>query len=115
MSQERQVTIERRGDVLLIGLNRVAKRNAFDLEVLQALGAAYGQFEQDQHVVAGSSLHTAITSPQGWTWRGLLQPWSQDNKSCEKGISIPGGCILHCAPSRSSVPCKESVIHLGLN
>ncbi len=53
MSQEQQVTIQRRDDVLLIGLNRVAKRNAFDLEMLQALGAAYGHFERDQHLRCG--------------------------------------------------------------
>jgi len=29
--QEERVTTERRGHVLLIGLHRVAKRNAFDL------------------------------------------------------------------------------------
>ncbi len=35
------ITTERHGRVLLIGLNRVAKRNAFDPPLLRALGEAY--------------------------------------------------------------------------
>ncbi len=35
------VTVERDGHVLLIGVNRPAKRNAFDLAVIEALAAAY--------------------------------------------------------------------------
>ena len=34
------VTVERDGHVLLIGVNRSAQRNAFDLAVIEALGAA---------------------------------------------------------------------------
>ena len=35
------VTVERDGHVLLIGVNRQTKRNAFDLAVIEALAAAY--------------------------------------------------------------------------
>ena len=35
------VTVERDGHVLLIGINRPAKRNAFNLAVIDALGGAY--------------------------------------------------------------------------
>lgn len=34
------LTCERRGHVLLMGLNRPAKRNAFNLELLMELGRA---------------------------------------------------------------------------
>ncbi len=37
MSEAGHITTERQGDVLLIGLDRVAKRNAFDLAMLRAL------------------------------------------------------------------------------
>jgi enoyl-CoA hydratase/carnithine racemase len=35
------------GRVLLIGLNRAAKRNAFNLQMLRELGEAYTRYEQD--------------------------------------------------------------------
>jgi len=47
------VTRERRGHVLLIGIDRVAKRNAFDLPMWNALCAAYGELERDSEVRAG--------------------------------------------------------------
>src|SRR5258708_29228840 len=47
------VTRERRGHVLLVGLNRVAKRNAFDLAMLGELGRAYGGLERDAEVGCG--------------------------------------------------------------
>ncbi len=41
------ITEERRGHVLLIGLNRVAKRNAFDPAMFRELSHAYGDYEAD--------------------------------------------------------------------
>jgi enoyl-CoA hydratase len=41
------ITIERRGRVFLIGLNRAAKRNAFDPPMFHALARALGEFESD--------------------------------------------------------------------
>ncbi len=48
-----KVTTEIRGHVLLIGLNRPEKRNAFDLEMYQELGGAYGQLEHDANLRCG--------------------------------------------------------------
>ncbi len=48
-----KVTTEVRGQVLLIGLNRPEKRNAFDLEMYQELGAAYGRLEHDPQLRCG--------------------------------------------------------------
>jgi len=42
-----RITLETRGHVLLIGLNRAAKRNAFDLQMYAELGQAYGAYERD--------------------------------------------------------------------
>lgn len=41
------ITYERRGHVALIGFNRPAKRNAFTIEMLRDLAAAYGRYERD--------------------------------------------------------------------
>jgi enoyl-CoA hydratase len=53
MSQERRVTTERHGHVWLIGLNRTAKRNAFDQAMLDQLGLAYGELERDDSLRCG--------------------------------------------------------------
>lgn len=47
------VTLERDGHVLLIGLNRPHKRNAFDREMLADLSRAYALLESDDSVRAG--------------------------------------------------------------
>jgi enoyl-CoA hydratase len=44
---EGKVTTEKRGHVLLVGLDRAAKRNAFDLAMYQSLGRAYAELERD--------------------------------------------------------------------
>ena len=53
MSTEGRVTTERHGHVLLIGLDRIAKRNAFDKAMLRALGEAYGELDRDPDLRAG--------------------------------------------------------------
>src|SRR3954470_17307384 len=50
---ERAVTVERRGHVLLMGLNRPEKRNAFNLAMIDQLAAAYGRLEEDDEVRCG--------------------------------------------------------------
>ncbi len=50
---EQKISVERRGHILLIGLNRPAKRNAFDLEMLEELAAAYTRLEDDREVRCG--------------------------------------------------------------
>src|SRR5207248_10000861 len=54
MNQEGRVTTERQGHVLLIGLDRVAKRNAFDRAMLNALGLAYSELEHDDELRCGA-------------------------------------------------------------
>ena len=45
-----RITTERRGGVLLIGLDRPEKRNAADAVMLRELAEAYGAFERDDSV-----------------------------------------------------------------
>src|SRR5208282_3845207 len=47
------ITVERDGYVLLIGINRPAKRNALDLAAIEALGAAYETLGTDDELRAG--------------------------------------------------------------
>jgi enoyl-CoA hydratase/carnithine racemase len=48
-----KLSLERRGHVLLMGLDRATKRNAFDLPLWDALCAAYGQLERDDELRVG--------------------------------------------------------------
>src|ERR1041384_6547252 len=50
---EGKITTEKRGHVLLIGLDRVAKRNAFDVAMYGALGSAYGALDRDPNLRCG--------------------------------------------------------------
>jgi enoyl-CoA hydratase len=52
-TQETAVTVERRGHVLLMGLNRPEKRNAFNLTLIDQLAVAYHELEQDEELRCG--------------------------------------------------------------
>ncbi len=47
------VTTERRGHVFVVGLNRPAKRNAFDLPLWDALCLAWGELDRDDELRVG--------------------------------------------------------------
>lgn len=51
--QQTAVKVEQIGHVLLIGLNRPAKRNAFNLAMLEQLAAAYHRLESDDEIRCG--------------------------------------------------------------
>jgi enoyl-CoA hydratase/carnithine racemase len=53
MSDFETLTIERRGHVLLVGLNRPEKRNAADLQLLHELSLAYAELENDPDLRVG--------------------------------------------------------------
>ena len=50
---EGKVTTEKRGHVLLIGLDRAAKRNAFDVPMYEAVSRAYARLDGDDDLRAG--------------------------------------------------------------
>ena len=50
---ERKITVERRGHVLLMGLNRPDKMNAFDVEMFLELAAAMGELDCDGELRCG--------------------------------------------------------------
>ncbi|WP_449433295.1 crotonase/enoyl-CoA hydratase family protein [Pseudomonas putida] len=49
----RTVTRHTIGSVYLMGLNRVSKRNAFDLDMREQLALAYGEMERDENIRCG--------------------------------------------------------------
>ncbi len=51
--EESRISIEQRGHILLIGLNRPAKRNAFDNQMLDELASAYARLEDDKNLRCG--------------------------------------------------------------
>ena len=53
MSDDGRITLEKRGHVLLMGIDRVGKRNAFSVAMYRELGRAYGQLQDDPDLRAG--------------------------------------------------------------
>jgi enoyl-CoA hydratase/carnithine racemase len=51
--KEGRISLEKRGHLLLMGVDRVPKRNAFGPELLDGLSRAYGQLEADDGVRCG--------------------------------------------------------------
>ncbi|CAN5491999.1 crotonase/enoyl-CoA hydratase family protein [soil metagenome] len=52
-SEAPSITIERDGHVLLIGINRPHKRNAFTVDAYERLGLAYGELDRDPNLFCG--------------------------------------------------------------
>jgi enoyl-CoA hydratase/carnithine racemase len=50
MTSDPRVTVDLDGNVLLIGVNRPAKRNAWDLQTISEVGAAYARIAEDDDV-----------------------------------------------------------------
>ncbi len=48
-----RITLERRGHVLMIGLNRADKRNAMDLQMYHEIASAYGELDSDPELRCG--------------------------------------------------------------
>ncbi len=82
------LTIERRGHVLLMGLNRPDKRNAFNLEMYRALAQAYGQLQQ------GGDLRCGVVFAHGEHFTGGvdLREWSP-LFAAGRGLELPPQAI----------------------
>jgi enoyl-CoA hydratase/carnithine racemase len=112
MSQdtESRITLEKRGHVLLIGLDRPKKLNAFDVTMLKELAAAYERLEQDEdarcgvvfahgdHFTAGLDLANVAPMVQEGTplYGGTaVDPWGVHGKVRTKPlvIAVHGRCL----------------------
>jgi enoyl-CoA hydratase len=108
---EQRIITERRGHVLLIGLNRPDKRNAADFALLQQLSLAYGELERDPELRAGlvyavgnhftAGLDLADIGPRlgadgiDIVPKGGVNPWQVDGRSLSKPvvIAVQGTCL----------------------
>jgi enoyl-CoA hydratase/carnithine racemase len=100
---ETPLTVERREHVLLMGLNRPAKRNAFNIEMLLELGRAYETLESEDDLRCGvlfahgdhftGGLDLAEVAPR--LVEGTLSypsdgrdPWRNDGKPWKKPVIV---------------------------
>lgn len=105
-----RVSRERRGHVLLIGLDRAAKRNAFDLALWDDLCRAYGELDRDpelrvgvlhahgEHFTGGLDLPAWVPMFSSGTWSipdGGLDPLGLTGPRLSKPIvaAVQGVCL----------------------
>ena len=105
-----RITVETRGHVFLMGLNRPEKRNAFDLTMYEELARAYGELDRNpelrcgvlfahgEHFTAGLELDKWASVFSGGTWTipdGCIHPLGIDLVArCRKPVvmAIRGRC-----------------------
>lgn len=108
---ENRVTVDRRGPLLLIGLNRPEKRNAADLAMLEQLALAYGELDRDpalrvgvvhahgEHFTAGLDLGDLAPriGPEGLRMvpEGGINPWGTEGAQVSKPVvlAVQGTCL----------------------
>jgi enoyl-CoA hydratase len=93
---EPRITTERRGPLLLIGFNRPKKMNAFDVEMLSGLSAAFDELEKDPQVRCG------VVFAHGDNFTAGLDLGNVAPRILEGGSLFGGGAIdpwgVHGAP-----------------
>lgn len=111
MPDQTRILTERRGHILLIGLDRAEKRNAADFALLQQLALAYGELDRNpdlrvglvyaigDHFTAGLDLGDIgpRLGPNGLDMvpEGGINPWQVSGKSLTKPvvIAVQGTCL----------------------
>ncbi|HEY8589862.1 MAG TPA: crotonase/enoyl-CoA hydratase family protein [Naasia sp.] len=109
--EEPRVLTERRGSILLIALNRPAKRNAADVRMLRELAVAYGEFARDDearvavvHAVGDhftGGLDLADIGPRMASGdldlipEGGIDPWQLSGPPLDKPVivAVQGTCL----------------------
>ncbi len=109
-SNDQKITTEKRGHLLLIGVNRPQKMNAFDVDMLRALGDAFVMLENDDdlrvgvifahgdHFTAGLDLGNVAPQIQDGKFGlgdGAIDPWGVHGKARTKPtvVAVHGRCF----------------------
>ena len=104
------LNVRREGAVLVIGLNRPHKRNAFDVTMLKELATAFGALDTDDSLRAGvlygegeqftsgldlASAAPALQSGARMVPEGGINPWQVEGRRLSKPLiaAINGSCL----------------------
>ena len=90
-----RLTLETRGHVLLVGLHRAEKRNAFDLAMLRELAAAFTRFDDDDELRCAASMPCCAAPPL-----------SRRSIPRTKRMNARSACSAGCAASRWWSRCR---------
>ena len=88
-----KVSRERRGHVTLLGLDRAAKRNAFDIAMYEDLGHAYGEADADKDVRALVLFAHGDHFTAGLDLQQFIGPFAQGGMPIAKGALDPLGLV----------------------
>jgi enoyl-CoA hydratase len=88
-----KVTTERVGHVLAIGLDRAAKKNAFDLPMYHALAGAYAELDRDEDLRCGVLFAHGETFTAGLDLAQWGPVFASGSWSLEKGAIDPLGIV----------------------
>ena len=106
------ITVERRGRLLLMGLNRPEKRNAFTKAMLEELALAYGLLESDDDLWCGvlfahgdhftggldlAEVGAALLSGEGAIPEGGRDPWRLDGPWTKPVVASAHGWVMTLA------------------
>lgn len=98
-----RITVEERGPILMMGLNRPEKRNAFDLEMYVELAAAYGELHRREDLRCG----VLFAHGDHFTAGLELDKWAPVFQS--GSIDIPEGAI-HPLGLDEENRCRKPVV-----
>jgi enoyl-CoA hydratase/carnithine racemase len=104
------VDVQRDGAVLLIGLDREDKRNAFDTAMFHQLALAYGELDRDDDLRAGVlyakgahftggmdllDMGPRLMAGEDLLPEGGINPWATDENPCRKPVvaAVQGTCF----------------------
>ncbi len=98
-----RITVETRGHVFIMGLNRPDKRNAFDLEMYEELAGAYGELDKNPEYRCG----VLFAHGDHFTTGLELDKWASVFAGGK--WTLPEGCI-HPLGIDSHARCKKPVV-----
>lgn len=104
------VQVERRGQVMVIGINRPEKANAFNLQLCRELSSAYAELDDDdsirvgvlhgvgRHFTAGMDLREVapeVMNGNSLVAPGGINPWLVDGRRLSKPLiaAVHGKCL----------------------